>query len=148
MSVGVKCPSSAPSAPSLQLQRECIQLRELNKPRFFELFFLALTGGIFIMRCKVFSSLYIIQPRPRALSPADLFGGKAPVGALIGLLERIYQRICSSSTFFMCLSDCCVLAFLCFWESISQTRLDQRALSSPADLRLVRCSEERRQLEP
>jgi len=26
----------------------------------------------------------------RALSPADLFGGKAPVGALIGLLERIY----------------------------------------------------------
>jgi len=25
----------------------------------------------------------------RALSPADLFGGKAPVGALIGLLERI-----------------------------------------------------------
>ena len=23
------------------------------------------------------------------LSPADLFGGKAPVGALIGLLERI-----------------------------------------------------------
>ena len=24
----------------------------------------------------------------RALSPADLFGGKAPVGALIGLLER------------------------------------------------------------
>jgi hypothetical protein len=24
-----------------------------------------------------------------ALSPADLFGGKAPVGALIGLLERI-----------------------------------------------------------
>ena len=27
--------------------------------------------------------------RDRALSPADLFGGKAPVGALIGLLERI-----------------------------------------------------------
>ena len=25
----------------------------------------------------------------RALSPADLLGGKAPVGALIGLLERI-----------------------------------------------------------
>jgi len=25
----------------------------------------------------------------RALSPADLSGGKAPVGALIGLLERI-----------------------------------------------------------
>jgi hypothetical protein len=25
----------------------------------------------------------------RALSPADLFGGKAPVEALIGLLERI-----------------------------------------------------------
>jgi hypothetical protein len=25
----------------------------------------------------------------RALSPADLFGEKAPVGALIGLLERI-----------------------------------------------------------
>ena len=25
----------------------------------------------------------------RALSPADLFGGKAPVGAFIGLLERI-----------------------------------------------------------
>jgi len=25
----------------------------------------------------------------RALSPADLFGGKAPVGALISLLERI-----------------------------------------------------------
>jgi len=25
----------------------------------------------------------------RALSPADLFGGKAPVGALIGLLEQI-----------------------------------------------------------
>jgi hypothetical protein len=25
----------------------------------------------------------------RALIPADLFGGKAPVGALIGLLERI-----------------------------------------------------------
>jgi len=25
----------------------------------------------------------------QALSPADLFGGKAPVGALIGLLERI-----------------------------------------------------------
>jgi hypothetical protein len=25
----------------------------------------------------------------RALSPADLIGGKAPVGALIGLLERI-----------------------------------------------------------
>ena len=25
----------------------------------------------------------------RALSTADLFGGKAPVGALIGLLERI-----------------------------------------------------------
>jgi len=25
----------------------------------------------------------------RALSPADLFGGKAPVGALIVLLERI-----------------------------------------------------------
>jgi len=25
----------------------------------------------------------------RGLSPADLFGGKAPVGALIGLLERI-----------------------------------------------------------
>ena len=25
----------------------------------------------------------------RALSPADLFGGKVPVGALIGLLERI-----------------------------------------------------------
>ena len=24
----------------------------------------------------------------RALSPADLFGGKAPVGALIGLMER------------------------------------------------------------
>ena len=24
----------------------------------------------------------------RALSPADLFGGKAPVGALIGLLEQ------------------------------------------------------------
>jgi len=27
--------------------------------------------------------------RERALSPADLFGRKAPVGALIGLLERI-----------------------------------------------------------
>jgi hypothetical protein len=26
----------------------------------------------------------------RALSPADLFGGKAPVGALVGLLERIF----------------------------------------------------------
>ena len=39
----------------------------------------------------------------RALSPADLFGGKAPVGALIGLLERIFYRICSSSAFFMCL---------------------------------------------
>ena len=25
----------------------------------------------------------------RALSPADLFGGKAPVGAFIGQLERI-----------------------------------------------------------
>jgi len=25
----------------------------------------------------------------RTLSPADLFGGKAPVGVLIGLLERI-----------------------------------------------------------
>jgi len=50
----------------------------------------------------------------RALSPADLFGGKAPVGAFIGLLERICWRICSSSAFFMCLCDCCVLAFLCF----------------------------------
>ena len=26
----------------------------------------------------------------RALSPADLVGGKVPVGALIGLLERIF----------------------------------------------------------
>ena len=55
----------------------------------------------------------------RALSPADLFGGKAPVGAFIGLLERICWRICSSSAFLMCLCDCCVLAFLCFWESIN-----------------------------
>ena len=55
----------------------------------------------------------------RALSPADLFGGKAPVGALIGLLERIFWRICSSSAFCMCLCDCCVLAFLCFWERIN-----------------------------
>ena len=54
----------------------------------------------------------------RALSPADLFGGKAPVGALIGLLERICLHVCSSRAFFMCLCDCSVLAFLCFWESI------------------------------
>jgi hypothetical protein len=47
------------------------------------------------------------------------FGGKTPVGAFIGLLERICWRICSSSAFFMCLCDCCVLAFLCFWESVN-----------------------------
>ena len=44
----------------------------------------------------------------RALSPADLFGGKAPVGALIGLLERIcyacaaqVHSLCASVPFFV-----------------------------------------------
>ena len=66
----------------------------------------------------------------RALSPADLFGGKAPVGALIGLLAsgaNLLEHVqlcccpavhCSPSAVFMCLCDCCVLAFLCFWECI------------------------------
>ena len=31
----------------------------------------------------------VLTNEQRALSPADLFGGRAPVGALIGLLERI-----------------------------------------------------------
>jgi hypothetical protein len=30
------------------------------------------------------------MPVGEALSPADFLGGKAPVGALIGLLERIF----------------------------------------------------------
>ena len=56
----------------------------------------------------------------RALSPVDLFGGKAPVGALIGFLERICWRTCSSSAFFMCLCD--YLPFLVFGRVL--TRLD------------------------
>ena len=57
---------------------------------------------------------------------------QAPVEVAIRLLERICQRICSSITFFMCLCDCCVLAFLCFWESINQTRLDLTLMGSYA----------------
>jgi len=39
--------------------------------------------------------------RERALSPADLFGGKTPVGARIGLLEQIYKRKSRTCTFFL-----------------------------------------------
>ena len=74
----------------------------------------------------------------QALSLADLFGGKAlsqrwcqsipttpwqaPVGALVGLVEQICWRICSSSALLMCLCGGCVLAFLWFWERINYTR--------------------------
>ena len=30
-----------------------------------------------------------------------------------------FLGMCSSSAFFMCLCDCCILAFLCFWERIN-----------------------------
>jgi len=55
----------------------------------------------------------------RALSPADLFGGKTPDGAWIGFLEQICWRISSTSVFFLCFCDYCVLVFLWYWESIN-----------------------------
>ena len=54
----------------------------------------------------------------RALSPADLFGGKAPVGALIGPLTGANLLAHMQLKYiFMCLCDCCELAFLSYWES-------------------------------
>jgi hypothetical protein len=76
--------------------------------------------------------------------PNDLFGGKAPVGALIGLLERLCWRIRSSSAFFMCLYDYCLLAFLCFWENIEleliQTQMAQKPMLRAEVGMRVRCA--------
>jgi hypothetical protein len=58
----------------------------------------------------------------RALSPADLFGGKAPVGALIGLLERILSAF-AAQVHSLCASVTAVyLPFFVFGRVL--TRLD------------------------
>jgi hypothetical protein len=44
---------------------------------------------VWIMEYGVYRFRLAYVTHERALSPADLFGGKAPVGPLIGLLERI-----------------------------------------------------------
>ena len=50
---------------------------------------------------------------------ADFFGGKTPVGAWIDLLEQYCWRTSSTSAFFMCLCDYCVLDFLYHRESVN-----------------------------
>jgi len=45
---------------------------------------------------------------------SQIFGAEQAMSGIFGA-----ERICSSSAFFMCLCDCCVLVFLCFWESIN-----------------------------
>ena len=42
-------------------------------------------SGPELMLLDIYNPIYKYE----SISPADLFGGKAPVGALIGLLERI-----------------------------------------------------------
>jgi hypothetical protein len=63
----------------------------------------------------------------RALSPADLFEGKAPVGALIGLWSE-FASACAAQVHSLCASVTAVyLPFFVF--GIVFTRLDYRSQS-------------------